>query len=339
MIMANLNTTYMGIPLKNPVIIGSCNLCTDEKQLIRMEEAGAAAIVYKSLFEEQIQLENLKMSNQLDEFNERHAEMTKLFPNIDHAGPEEYLFDLAKAVRKVNIPVFASLNAVNKETWVEYAKKIADMGVAGIELNFYADAVNMNISGEEIVAEQIDAAREVVAAVSVPVAVKLSPFYSNILNVVKKLDNVGVSGFVLFNKLFQPDFDLDRETHHFPYHLSHPEDNRLPLRFAGLLYGNVNGSICANTGIFDGQDVVKMILAGADTVQVVSTLYKNKVDVVAQIITQISQWMETKNYTSLEEFRGKLSAAKSEDVFAYKRAQYIDILMKSEDIFKKYPTV
>jgi len=337
--MINLNTTYMGIPLKNPVIVGSCNLSIDDKTLRKIEEAGAAAVVYKSLFEEQIQLENLKMGNQLDEFNERHAEMTSLFPNIDHAGPEEYLFNLARIVKMLNIPVLASLNAIHVDTSTEYAKKIEDMGVAGLELNFYADNINMETSGHDVIMAQVEAAQAVINTVKMPVAVKLSPFYSNILNVVKKFDNLGVKGFVLFNRLFQPDFDLDREIHHFPYNLSHPEDNRLPLRYAGLLYSKVNGSICANTGIFSGNDVIKMILAGADTVQVVSTLYKNKVDVIAEILSEMKQWMESKNYSSLSDFRGKLSAVNSKDMFAYKRAQYIDILMKSEDIFRKYPSV
>jgi dihydroorotate dehydrogenase (fumarate) len=337
--MINMNTTYMGIPLKNPIIVGSSNLSADEKQLKKMEESGAAAVVYKSLFEEQIQLERLKLSNQLDEYNDRHAEMTRLFPDIDHAGPEEHLFNLAKAVNLLNIPVIASLNAVNKETWVEYAKKIEEMGVAGIELNFYADAHNMTKSGHDVIVEQVEAAKEVISSVKIPVSVKLSPFYSNILNVVKKFDDLGVKGFVLFNRLFQPDFDLEHEQHYFPYNLSHAEDNRLPLRYSGLLYGNVSGSVCANTGIMDGHDVIKMIMAGADTVQLVSTLYKNKVDVIAIILKQMQQWMESKNYASLDDFRGKLSAAKSKDVFAYKRAQYIDILMKSEEIFKKHPLV
>jgi len=329
----------MGIPLKNPIIVGSCNLSTDDKTLVKMEESGAAAIVYKSLFEEQIQLENLKMSNQLDEFNDRHAEMTKLFPNIDDAGHEEYLFNLARIVKMLHIPVFASLNAVNSETWSEYAKKIEDMGVAGLELNFYADPMDMDVSGHDVIMKQIEAAQSVVHSVKIPVAVKLSPFYTNILNVVKKFDGIGIKGFVLFNRLFQPDFDLEREIHHFPYNLSHPEDNRLPLRFAGMLYKKINGCICANTGIYTGHDVVKMLFAGADTVQVVSTLYKNKVEVIAEMLKQIQEWMSSKNYQTIEDFKGKLSAANSKDVFAYKRAQYIDILMKSEDIFKKFPTV
>jgi dihydroorotate dehydrogenase (fumarate) len=197
----------------------------------------------------------------------------------------------------------------------------------------------MNARGSDIVNEQIEAAREVVAALKIPVAVKLSPFYTNILSVVQKFDNVGVKGFVLFNKLFQPDIDLEREVHHFPYNLSHADDNRLALRFAGMLYGNVHGSVAANGGIIDGHDVAKMLLAGADVVQVVSTLYKNKVGVIEQIIKQLENWMETKNYNSISDFKGKLSAKKSSDVFAYKRAQYIDILMHSDEIFKKYPTV
>lgn len=337
--MTNLNINYMGIPLKNPIIVGSCNLSTDDSLLQRMEQAGAAAIVYKSLFEEQIQLENLKMSNQLDEYNERHAEMTRLFPNIEHAGPEEYLFNLARIVKRVNIPVFASLNAVNRETWVEYAKKIEEMGVAGLELNFYNNAAGMDTSGHDVIVEQVEAATEVVNSLKIPVAVKLSPYYSNTLNVVKKFDKIGIKGFVLFNKLFQPDFDLEREEHHFPYNLSHPEDNRLPLRYAGLLHGNVHGTIVASSGIFTGQDVAKMLLAGADAVQIVSTLYKNKVEVISEIISQLSGWMDSKKYSSISDFKGKLSAANSKDPFAYKRAQYIDILMKSDEIFNKYPTI
>jgi dihydroorotate dehydrogenase (fumarate) len=337
--MANLNTIYMGIPLKNPIIVGSCNLSTDDKLLKKMEEAGAAAVVYKSLFEEQIQLEDLKQHNQLNEFNERHAEMTSLFPNIDHAGPEEYLFNLARIVKILNIPVFASLNAVHSFTWVEYAKKIEEMGVAGIELNFYDMPNDVDDNGEELIAKQVEAAKQVVDAVKIPVSVKLTPFYNNVLNVVKQFDNVGVKGFVLFNRLFQPDFDLEREEHHFPYNLSGSDDYRLPLRYAGLLYGKLNGCVCANGGIMTGNDVVKMILAGACAVQVVSTLYKNKIDVISEMLQQMNAWMDEKKYESIPQFRGNLSAEKYKDKFAYKRAQYIDILMKSEEIFKKYPTV
>jgi dihydroorotate dehydrogenase (fumarate) len=335
--MANLKTTYLGIELNNPVIVGSCNLTTDESLLKKLEEAGASAIVYKSLFEEQIQLENYILDDKLNEFNERNAEMTRLFPNIEHAGPEEYLYQLARTVKLVNIPVFASLNAVQKETWIEYAKKIEDMGVAGLELNFYSLPFDEHQTESDIIKQQVEIAASVVNALQIPISVKLSPFYANIIHVVKQFDNIGVKGFVLFNRLFQPDFDLEREIHHFPYNLSSPEDNRLPLRFTGLLYGKIKGNICANTGIFTGEDVVKMILAGADAVQIVSTIYRNKPEIIVKILSTMNEWMDSKNYTNLNDFKGKLSAEKSTDIFAYKRVQYVDILMKSVEIFKKYP--
>ena len=337
--MANLKTHYLGIELKNPVIIGASNLVSDKKSLQKIEEAGAAAIVYKSLFEEQIQLESLELQNQLDEYSDRHAEMVNMFPDIDHAGPEEYLMNLERAVKAVNIPVFASLNAVYKETWVEYARKIEETGVAGIELNFYAAPKEFDIDGKDIIAEQLDITKEIVNAVSIPVSVKLSPYYTNILSVIKRMDNNGIKGFVLFNRLFQPDIDTDLESNYYPYNLSGEGDNKLPLRFAALLHGNINGSICSNTGIFTGNDVIKMILAGADSVQVVSTLYKNKIEYISTILKDIETWMDSKNYATIEDFKGNLSKKNIRDPYAYKRAQYVEILMKADNIFEKFPMV
>ena len=147
----------------------------------------------------------------------------------------------------------------------------------------------------------------------------------------------GVDGFVLFNRLFQPDINIEKEEHNFPYNLSNEDDNRLALRYIGLLYGEINGSICANTGIFTGKDVIKMLLVGADCVQVVSTLYKNGIDQVTKMVAEIETWMDQKNYDTIDKFRGKLSKKQMKDPLVYKRAQYVDILMKSEEIFKKYP--
>jgi dihydroorotate dehydrogenase (fumarate) len=147
----------------------------------------------------------------------------------------------------------------------------------------------------------------------------------------------GVDGFVLFNRLFQPDIDLEKEEHHFPYNLSHEEDNRLPLRYLGLLYGEIRGSLCGNTGVYSGRDAAKMILAGADTVQVVSTIYKNGIGQITKILEELEQWMDSKKYENIDAFKGKLARKNQKDPFAYKRAQYIDILMKSEEIFIKYP--
>jgi dihydroorotate dehydrogenase (fumarate) len=164
----------------------------------------------------------------------------------------------------------------------------------------------------------------------------VSPFYANPLNVVSQMDKLGVDGFVLFNRLFQPDIDIEKEQHFSPFNLSSPEDNKLSLRFAGMLYGTIGASICSNTGVFSGADVVKMILAGADCVQIVSTVYKNKIEYISTILKDLQTWMESKNYKNLNAFRGKLSQKNTNDPFVYKRAQYIDLLLKSDQIFKKH---
>lgn len=337
--MADLTTSYMGIKLKNPIIVGACNLVEKVENLKRMEEAGAAAIVYRSLFEEQIQLENLQMMENMGEFAERNAEMTSIFPDIEHAGPEEYLHNLRKAKESVDIPVFGSLNALDIETWVEYAREIEKVGVAGIELNLYQLPSDMEIMGRAIISEQFDTLDAVKKAVKIPIAAKLSPYYTNPLYVIKEMDKLGVDGFVLFNKLFQPEIDIDSEKLRFPYNLSSNDENRFPLRIAGLLYGNINANICSSRGIFTGEDVISLILAGSDCVQVVSTLYKNKIEQITAMLTDMERWMNKKGYGTLADFRGKMSKDNIDDPFAYQRAQYVEILMNSEEIFKKYPTI
>ena len=335
--MAHLSTNYMGLTLKNPLIAGACNLSMDPGTASRMEEAGAAAIVFKSLFEEQINLESLEMEESLHAYDERHAEMISLFPEVKHAGPEEHLEKLRKLKEAVGIPVIGSLNCVNRDTWAEYARKIEETGVDALELNFYAAPDSFEKTGKEKEQEQIDILNEVIRKVKIPVSVKLSPFYTNPLQVIRKMDAAGVNGFVLFNRLFQPDIDPKKGEHHFPFNLSQPMDYRLPLRYAGLLHNEIKGSLCANTGIFTGEDMAKMILAGADCVQVVSALYKNKVGYIKDMLNDLSVWMEAAGYDSLDAFRGKLSRANSKDPYAYQRAQYVDLLMKPFEVMKKYP--
>ena len=337
--MTDLKTRYLGIDLKNPIIVGACNLMSDLDSVKRMEEAGAAAIVYKSLFEEQIQLESFEMEEELNLYNNFHAEISSLFPDLQHAGPEEHLMKLDNLKNSVNIPVIASLNAVFESTWVEYAQQLESLGVDALELNFYAVPKDFAKDESEIVDEQIKVLKKVLQKTKIPVSVKLSPYYTNPLKSISSMDQEGVKGFVLFNKLFQPDIDIEKEKMFFPYNLSSHEDNRLALRFAGLLYKNIGGSICSSRGILDGKDVIKMILAGADCVQVVSTLYKNKPEHIKVMLSDIEKWMEGKGYKDLDEFRGNLSSKNIRDPYAYKRAQYIDILMKSESIFDLYPKI
>ena len=334
--MANLSTNFMGIALKNPIIVGASNLVTNIDNLKALEDAGAAAIVYKSLFEEQIQLEHYEMDAQMNDYDERHAEMVNIFPNLRHAGPAEHLVHLRKARETVKIPLIASLNAVYKESWIEYAKLIQETGVDAIELNFYFVPVDFQKESKNIIKEQIDILIEVKKNLSIPVGIKLSPFYTNTLRVISMMDKAGADGFVLFNKMFEPEIDVDLQDHYSPFNLSSENDHRLPLRYAGLLSGKVKASICSSTGIFTGKDVIKMILAGGDAVQIVSTLYKNKISHLSTMLTEIEQWMTEKGYDNLKDFRGKLSAQKTTNPFIYKRGQYIDLLMRSEDLINSY---
>ncbi|TAJ12483.1 dihydroorotate dehydrogenase-like protein [Marinilabiliaceae bacterium JC017] len=333
----DLRTNYMGIELKNPIIIGASNLATNLQMVKKLEDAGAAAIVYKSLFEEQLHLEAAELEDDLHEYDERNAEMTSLFPKIEHSGPKAHLLALKKLKEAVSIPVIASLNCIYDVSWVDYAKYLEQTGVDGLELNFYNTISNVEKTPAMIEDLRIEILKKVKAAVKIPVSVKLSPFYTNLMNVVYRMDKQGVDGLVLFNKLFQPDIDINDESLKMPYNLSHKGDNRLSLRFAGLLSGNMKANICSNTGIMDGDDLIAMLLAGSDAVQVVSTIYKNGVIQISRMLDELAAWMDKKGYKSLDEFKGKLSKKNLKQPYAYKRAQYVDFLMKSKEFLIKYP--
>jgi dihydroorotate dehydrogenase (fumarate) len=333
--MVDLKTKYCGLTLKNPIVVGASNLVTEIDNLKKLEKAGAAAIVYKSLFEEQIQLESLEMEHADEAYSNWDAEHDSFFPKLKHGGPAEHLLRLRQARNALTIPLIGSLNCVYHDTWVEYAQKMAETGIDALELNFYTSEIDFDSDGAAVVNNQLAVLKDVKKAIRIPVIVKLSPFYTNPLSVISKMDKAGASGVVLFNRLFQPDIDVEKEIHHFPYNFSSDNDNRLALRYAGLLYSKIDASIISNTGIFSGQDVVKMILAGADAVQIVSTIYKRGINYIESMLIEIEKWMDKKNYTSLADFKGKLSKENMIDPFAYKRAQYVDILMKSE-IFMQY---
>ncbi len=338
--MANLKTKYMGLELNSPIIVGANDLVTSIDNLKKIEAAGAGAIVYKSLFEEQVQLESLELSERKFEYTERHAEMITLYPEIgsDSNGIENHLFALKEAKASLSIPLIASINAINKDTWVEYAKKIEITGVDGIELNFYTSPEKSYSGLTDVESKQLQILSDVKSAVSLPVAVKLSPFYSNPLKLISELDKAGADAFVLFNKLFQPDIDIRSEEHIYPYSLSNKEDSRLPLRFSGMLYGNTTGSVCASSGIISGADVIKMLLAGADAVQVVSSLYLNQIEVIGKMLAFANKWMDEKGYKDIESFRGKLSEKRS-DKHPYHRVQYMDFMLTTSEILKKYKAI
>jgi dihydroorotate dehydrogenase (fumarate) len=331
--MNKLKTKYMGIELNNPVIIGASNLVTDLDTLKRAEEQGAAAIVYKSLFEEEIQLESFQMEDRLSEFNDLYAEMVQIHPNIEHAGPEEHLYNIRKACENLSIPIIASLNAINIDTWVKYAKLLSETGVAGIELNFYQIPLDFKKSAKEVEDDQINTLKEIKKSISIPVSIKLSPDYSNILDFTKELDKAGAEALVLFNSFFQPDVDVIDEKHIKTSHLSNEGDYKQSLRYTGLLFDNIKADICSSHGIFSSEDVIKLLLSGATCVQIVSTIYKNGLSQIGVITRELEEWMDSKNYKKIDEFRGKLSRNKlGSNPFVYKRAQYVDLLLNSEEV-------
>jgi dihydroorotate dehydrogenase (fumarate) len=337
--MADLSVTYMGVKLKNPLILGASNLVTKPEVIKELEEAGIAAIVYKSLFEEQIQLESLQFDEELNEYANRNSEMGRIFPDIAHAGPKEHLLNLKKLKQNTSVPVFASLNALYEPSWVEYAKALEETGIDGLELNLYATPGYFEVDALAIEEKQYQIVKSVRKAVNIPVSVKLSPFYTNTLNFIKKLDEAGVDGFVMFNRFFQPEIDIENEVFQFPWELTQARDHHLSLRYTGLLHGNIEAGICASRGIYTAEDVIRLLLAGADVVQIVSVIYKNQPAVVGTMLTEIQAWMDKKGYKKLDDFRGKLARKSLKDPYTYQRAQYVDILMKSEEIFKKYPMV
>lgn len=333
----NLTSYYGGLTIKNPIVIGASNIVTDPINLVKLEEAGAAAIVYKSLFEEQIQLETYDLENRHESLSDWDAEHSTFLPAPKHAGPAEHLRQLKEARTHITIPLIGSLNCINNDTWLEYALKMEDTGIDGLELNFYANNTNFDLTAKEIEDVQIKTLEVVRAAVRLPLFIKLSPYYTNTLNVIKRMDQIGVDGFILFNRLFQPDINTESQEHHYPYNFSSENDNRLALRYAGLLHQEIKGNVICNTGIHNGKDVVKMLMAGANAVQVVSAVYKKGISTITHMLEEIESWMTRRGYDSLYDFQGKLSKHNMSDPFAYKRAQYVDILMKSEVFMQYHP--
>ncbi|MFA6481925.1 MAG: dihydroorotate dehydrogenase-like protein [Bacteroidales bacterium] len=333
--MGKLKTTYMGLELESPVIAGACDLAENPSNLKKIQKAGAGALVYKSLFEEQVQLEDVRLYSLLETYNERNAEMTHIFPGTTYAGPEEFLEKLKLVKKNMGIPVIGSINAVYEETWVSYAQAMEQTGVDCLELNFFNVPFSLEKTGAEIEEEQVRIVERVVSSVKLPVSVKLSPYYSNLLNFLSRLNKTGISGFVLFNKLFQPDIDLDLMKHTSPWNLSNDHEYRLSLRYAGLLFGENKGEVAGSCGIMDGEDMIKLLLAGAQAVQVVSTLYRNGIERIDEMNATLKAWMNYHGFTSIEDFRGKLSRKNTANPTIYKRAQYIDMMLNSNKLIGK----
>jgi len=335
--MKNLETSYMGLRLSSPVILGASELTSHPDMLKKAEEQGAAAVVYKTLFEEQIQMENLHHDEKISQYNDLHAEMITLHPDVDRSDIDYYLVKLRKVKESLSIPVIASLNCVNESSWFRYAKMIEETGVDAIELNLYQIPTRFDLDAAAIEQQQIDIVAGIRQQLTIPVSVKLSSDYTNILHFAKRLDDAGVNGMVLFNAFFQPDVDILKETHKRAFNLTRKGEYKKSLRYAGMLYGRVNADICSSRGVFNGEDVIKLLLTGASCVQVVSAVYKHGIERIGAFNREISEWMEKKQYSSISDFRGKLSDSvlnRNNTLLIYKRAQYIDLLLHSDTLLE-----
>jgi len=325
--MADLKTTYMGVELANPIIVGACSLSKRIDTIKKIEASGAGGLVLKSLFEEQVQLEMAEFEQQLGQYDALYAEAVNLFPNLEYGGPKEHIYWIAQARKAVQMPLFASLNAISDDVWVDYAKQLAETGVDGLELNFYSLPLQAGVGSAEIEKQELEVFARVREAVKIPLSVKLHPYYTSMLNVASEFSRLGADAVVLFNRLWQPDIDIEQEEEEAQLVLSSSGDAQVALRWTGLLYKQIEAEIVANTGIMEGSDVIKAILAGATSVQVVSTLYKNKLTHVRDMVDEISAWMEGKGYQDLAAFRGKLGKHNRKDPWSFERAQYIKALL------------
>ncbi len=330
--MADLSVTYMGMKLRNPIIAGASEMTSNLETIKRLEGAGVGALVTKSLFEEQVQLERFMFNEDLEKFNYRHAEMITIYPNMEFAGPEEHLMWVRRTKEAVDIPVIASLNAVNTETWLEYAGLLEETGVDALECNLFASPMEMDKKSADIENEQVALVAELKKAVGIPISIKLSHFYTNPLNVISRMDEAAADAFVLFNRLFEPDLNIESRTHTSPFNFSDKTDYRLPLRYAGLLDGRIEADICTSTGILGGGSVVKMILAGATAIQTVTGLYRHGIDHVGKMLNTVEGWMDAHDFDKLADFRGGLSQRNSSEPWSYTRAQYAKLLMNPKQV-------
>lgn len=324
--MPNLKTTYMGIEIKSPLIVAASSISSYVERVQMAESAGAGALVIRSLFEEQIALDQLQHEETLSTGAESFPEATTYFPDVDHGGSKEHLMWVEKTRKAVSMPIFASLNAVSPGAWVTYAKQLADTGVNGIEVNSYTVPTDPDKPASTIEQRLYDVVESVRKEVDLPIAVKLSPFYTSPANVIKGLEERGVNAVVLFNRFLQPDIDPETETLVNEMVLSTPAELRLPLRWAALLYGRTGLDLAVNTGVHTGRDAIKALLAGANVVQVAATLLKNGIPYLSTMQLDMQNWMDEKGYETVADFRGKLSQQKCDDPFAFERAQYVKLL-------------
>jgi dihydroorotate dehydrogenase (fumarate) len=324
----DLSTTYLGLKLRNPLIASSSPLCEELANIRRIEDSGAGAVVLQSLFEEQIELESGELNRFLEAGSELSSEASTHLPDLTCAvhGPEGYLRHIQRCKETVKIPIIASLNGSSKGGWVRYARQIQEAGADALELNIYFVPVDPNITGEQVEQNYVDLVKAITAEVRIPVAVKLCPYFSSMANVARKLDAAGAGGLVLFNRFYQPDYDL--EALEVVPNLILSSSHELPLRlhWVAVLYGNVHADLALTGGVHCAADVVKAMMAGAKVAMMTSALLKRGITYLDTLLTELLVWMGEHEYDSIKQMQGSMSRNAVPQPAAFERANYMKIL-------------
>ena len=323
--MIDLTTRYLGLTLRTPLVPSASPLSQEIASIRRLEDAGASAVVLYSLFEEQLRQESLELDHHLSAGTESFAESLTFFPQASEfrLGPEGYLEHIRKAKEAVDIPVIASLNGATVGGWAKFAKEIEQAGADALECNIYYIPTDPNLKAADIEQTYVDIVWAVKSAISIPVAIKISPFFTNLANIAKRLDDAGADGLVLFNRFYQPDIDIEELEVRPNVLLSTPQALRLPLTWIGILYGRLKASLAGTGGVHSFEDAIKLLMVGANVTMLCSSLLRNGVNHVRHVERGIREWMEKHEYESVRQMRGSLSQKHCPDPSAFERAQYM----------------
>jgi dihydroorotate dehydrogenase (fumarate) len=326
--MIDLTTKYLGLKLKNPLVVSASPLSEDLGNLRRMEDSGAAAIVMPSLFEEQIRVESNTLDRFLHQGTESFAESLTYFPDMTgyNLGPEGYLEHLRRAKLAVSVPVIGSLNGSSKGGWIDYAKKIQDAGADALELNIYFISTDPEMSGGQVERTYVDLVSQVKAGIRIPVAVKIGPYFSSLPNTARRLEQAGANALVLFNRFYQPDFDLENLEVVPNLILSTPHELLLRLTWLAVLYGKIQADLAVTGGVHTGGDVLKSMMAGARVAMMTSALFKHGIGHLATVRAELLKWMEEHEYESIQQMQGSMSQRSVADPSAFQRANYVKVL-------------
>lgn len=334
--MVDLSTTYLGLQLKNPVVASASPISKKLEGIRSLEDAGASAVVMYSLFEEQIVQESIALDHYLNRGSDTYAEALTYFPDLENynVGPEGYLEQIHKAKQVVNIPIIGSLNGVSTGGWVEYAKKIEQAGADALELNMYYVPTDLSLSSQELEQNYVDLVKDVRSQINIPLAVKLSPFYTALPNLASRLSGAGANGLVLFNRFMQPDLDIETLEVTPSLSLSSSSELRLPLRWIAILYSRIQTDLALTSGVHSAQDVLKATMAGASVAMMASELLTNGVQRIGEILTDMQAWMETFEYQSIEQMKGSMSQRAVAEPAAFERANYMKVLASLDNRLK-----